>query len=143
MGILSEILGTGDVVKAGFDLIDSMHTSDQEEIEANSKAKVDLMKAYAPFKKAQRLLMLGFMFTYLSSFFLILVMTLNESIGNPADVKNLLSEFYIGEIMLAIVGFYFGGGFLEGAISKNKEPELVRAINQSKKIKPNDPDFDD
>ena len=45
MGILSSIFGSGNVISEGFKLIDSMHTSDKEEIEAKSKAKVDLMGA--------------------------------------------------------------------------------------------------
>jgi hypothetical protein len=34
MGILSTILGSGDVIGKGLDLIDSMHTSETEAIEA-------------------------------------------------------------------------------------------------------------
>ena len=43
MGILADILGTGDVVRAGIDLIDDMHTSDEEAIAAKAKAKTDLL----------------------------------------------------------------------------------------------------
>ena len=80
-GTLSKILGSGDVIKKGLDLIDDMHTSTEEEIVAKTKSKVDLLSAYAPFK--------------------------------VAAVKFVLSDFYIGEIMLAIIFFYFGGGAIE------------------------------
>jgi hypothetical protein len=114
MGILSTILGAGDVVKKGLDLIDDMHTSKEEEIAAKSKAKTDLLNAYAPFKIAQRFLALMFGATFLLSFVLVLGMTL-AGVGDTDDVRQVLSEFYIGEIMGAIVLFYFGGGAFEGA----------------------------
>lgn len=38
----------------------------------------------------------------------------------PDEVKVVLAEFYIGEIMLTVVLFYFGGGTAEGVISKFK-----------------------
>lgn len=119
MGILSTILGSGDIVKAGFDLIDDMHTSDVEAIEAKTKAKTDLMAAYAPFKIAQRYLALMFGATFISSFILVLGLTL-AGIGDIDAVRGVLSEFYIGEIMVTIVVFYFGGGFGEGIMNARK-----------------------
>ena len=65
IGILAKILGSGDVVKQGIDLIDSMHTSTEEEVAVKSKAKTDLLQAYAPFKIAQRMLAFMFGFTQL------------------------------------------------------------------------------
>ena len=41
MGILSTILGSGDVISKGLGLIDSMHTSDTEMIEAKTKFFMD------------------------------------------------------------------------------------------------------
>ena len=119
MGILSTIFGSGDVVSKGFDLIDDMHTSDEELIEARASAKTKLLEAYAPFKIAQRYLALMFSLTFLLSFALVLGMTLMGE-GNTDDVKDVLSEFYIGEIMLTIIVFYFGGGFAEGALNSRK-----------------------
>jgi len=122
MSILSTILGSGDVIKQGFSLIDDIHTSDEEEIAAKSKAKTDLLTAYAPFKVAQRYLAVMFSVTFLFSFFLVLGMTLVGE-GNPSDVSGILNEFYLGEIMLTIILFYFGGGAFEGgvnAIKRNK-----------------------
>ena len=120
MGILANILGLGDTIKAGFELIDDLHTSDEEEIQAKSKAKTDLLAAYAPFKVAQRYLALLFTGTFLSSFVLVLSMTLFGD-TQIEDVRGVISEFWIGEIMLVIVGFYFSGGMVEGALkARNK-----------------------
>lgn len=120
MGILSKIFGTGDVIKKGMELIDGVHTSKEEEIEAKSKAKVDLLTAYAPFKLAQRYLALMFAFVFLISFALVLGMTL-AGYGKPDEVVAILGDFYIGEIMLTIIFFYFGGGAFEGAANTLKK----------------------
>ena len=122
MGILSTIFGSGEVIKKGMDLIDDMHTSDEEELAAKADAKVKLLNAYAPFKVAQRYLALLFTGTFIFSFLLVLGMTLAGK-GHIPDVKSVLVEFYIGEIMLAIIVFYFGGGFTEGALLARKQKD--------------------
>jgi hypothetical protein len=120
LGILTSILGNGDIIKKGMDLIDDVHTSDAEMEKAKAQAKIDQMKAYAPFKVAQRYLALMFCGTFLISFSVVMAMTL---FGEPniTAVKQVIDDFYIGEIALTIIGFYFGGGMLEGVIGKAKE----------------------
>lgn len=113
MGILSKILGTGKVVEEGFKLIDSMHTSTEEEIAANADAKVRIMESYAPFKVAQRYIALLFTITFLACFVLVMGKTLFGDVSNIADVRAVISEFWIGEIMMLIATFYFGGGLAE------------------------------
>lgn len=115
MSILKTIFGSGSILKDGFDLIDSMHTSKEEEIQAKTKAKTDLLGAYAPFKIAQRLLALMFAIVFLSCFALVLVMTMTGE-PNIDNIRDVISEFYIGEIMLTIIFFYFGGGAFEGVL---------------------------
>jgi len=119
MGVLSQIFGGGEVISEGFKLIDSMHTSEVESIEAKTKAKTDIMASYAPFKVAQRYLALMFGLTFIAAFLLVLVLTL-AGIGDIAAVKGVINEFYIGEIMLTIIGFYFAGGFGEGLLNARK-----------------------
>ncbi len=120
--VLSKIFGTGDVISKGMDLIDSMHTSDEEEIAANAKAKVDLMKAYAPFKVAQRYLAVMFTINFILAFWATVGLWYFDK-----DMKgfvDIMSAFNIGWIMLTIVGFYFGGGAIEGIRGKfNKKPK--------------------
>ena len=113
MGILSKILGTGDVVKAGLKLIDDMHTSTEEEIAASADAKVRVMQSYEPFKVAQRYIALLFTFTFLGCFILVMGKTLFGNVSNLEDVRGVISEFWIGEIMMLIATFYFGGGLAE------------------------------
>ena len=117
IGVISKMLGSGDVIKKGMELIDDMHTSTEEEIVAKSKAKIDLMNAYAPFKLAQRYLALMFGLTFLSSYVLVLAMTISGH-GDPEAVTKVMEQFSINYAMLIILGFYFGGGAVEGFLDK-------------------------
>mgnify|MGYP003691363267 FL=1 len=115
MGILSTILGSTDVLSKGLDLIDGMHTSETEAVEAKTKAKTDLLSSYAPFKVAQRYLALIFGFTFVASYLMVLsLFFMGKDIG---PVQELITAFKIDWIMLTIVGFYFGGGAFEGVMN--------------------------
>jgi len=122
VGILSSIFGGGSVISEGFKLIDSMHTSDKEEIEAKSKAKVDLMGAYAPFKIAQRYLALIFtlLFAFIMLNGILAAMYGVVDIESVEQAKEFANDMWLGEIMLTIIGFYFGGGFVESVNKKGK-----------------------
>jgi len=120
LGILGTILGNSGVLEKGMELIDDAFESDEEKRESKTKAKIDLMKAYAPFKIAQRYLALMFGATYLFSFALVLGMTL---VGHDVQqVFNVLEEFKVGWIMMVIITFYFGGGLVE-SVSKTKKED--------------------
>lgn len=120
LGVISKILGSGDVISKGLDLIDNMHTSTEEEIQAKAKAKTDLLQAYAPFKLAQRYLALMFGLTFLGSYVLVLAMTISGQ-GDPDAVTKVMEQFSINYAMLIILGFYFGGGAVEGFMEKKKK----------------------
>ena len=115
--VLAKILGSGDVIKQGLGLIDDMHTSTEEEIAAKSKAKIDLMTAYAPFKIAQRYLALMFGATFLGSYVLVLAMTISGH-GDADAVTKVMEQFSINYAMLIILGFYFGGGVIDSVKAK-------------------------
>ena len=116
MGILSTILGSGDVISKGLDLIDGMHTSETEAIEAKTKAKTELLSSYAPFRVAQRYLALIFGFTFVGSYLMVLTLFFLDK--DITQVQELITAFKIDWIMLTIVGFYFGGGAVEGVVKR-------------------------
>ena len=120
IGVFKTILGSGDIVSKGMSLIDDMHTSTEEEIQAKAKAKTDLLGAYAPFKIAQRILALMFAFVFLSSYILTLTMTILGK-GNAGDVTQVMEQFSLNYAMLIILGFYFGGGAVEGFLDRKKK----------------------
>lgn len=116
LGVFKTILGSGDIVSKGMKLIDDMHTSSEEEIVAKANAKTQLLSAYAPFKIAQRVLAIMFAFVFLSSYILTLTMTILGK-GNPGDVTMVMEQFSLNYAMLIILGFYFGGGAVEGFLN--------------------------
>lgn len=122
MGILAKLLGADKVIEKGMELIDDAFTSDEEQAEIDAKdrqsraqAKIDLMKAYAPFKLTQRVI--AFAFTFMFIFIM-----LNGVLGSLYDIisvdkvkqaREFADSMWLGEIMIAIVTFYFGGGLAE------------------------------
>lgn len=121
MGIINTLFGGGDVVSTGMKLIDSIHVSATEEIEAKTKSKVDLIKAYAPFKVAQRWMALIFSLTFIVSYGLCVGLYLMGSSDHIVGVKEIIAAFKIDYIMLTITAFYFGGGAFEGVLGKIKD----------------------
>ena len=113
MSFWSKLFGADKIIDAGIKGIDAMVFTDEEK----SKAKMSLLKLYEPYKLAQRYLAmiysipyaLAWLITFISSFWL------------NVDVQRemLLGEaFYIN---ITILSFYFGGGLLEGVVSKLKK----------------------
>lgn len=118
--LLGKIFGSEKVIQSGIELIDSFHTSTEEEIAAKTKAKTDLLTAYAPFKIAQRVIAFSFTFIYLSCFAMVLGFTLLEQTADAEKVKAVLEDFQIGYAMLIILTFYFGGGAFEGVMAQRQ-----------------------
>lgn len=110
-GTIATILGNGSVLEKGMELIDDAYTSDEEARESKTKAKIDLMKAYAPFKVAQRWIAIMFTVNFLAAFWA--AVGIWAWGGDLDGFLSILTAFSIGWIMLAIVTFYFGGGLSE------------------------------
>ena len=106
MSLWSDFFGNGDTVKKGMDLVDEAFLTDQEK----GELKVELMKAYHPFKKAQRLFMLITTVPYMLVWSVCAVMAIYHG-GYKAGL-NLL-EGDIGMIVLVVAAFYFGGGAVD------------------------------
>ena len=129
LGILSTIFGSKDVINKGLELIDESFTSAEEVaenktklIEAKTQAKVDLLNAYKPFKIAQRYIALAFTFIFV---FIMLNGVLGAMYGvidvaSVEKAKEFANSMWLGEIMLTIIGFYFGAGFTESLNRKGK-----------------------
>lgn len=120
-GLLGKIFGSDKVIESGIKLIDSFHTSTEEEIAAKTKAKVEIMQAYAPFKLAQRVIAFSFTFVYLSCFGLVLAFTLTDRVTDADKVKQVLEDFQIGWAMMIILSFYFAAGAAEGILAQRRK----------------------
>ena len=120
--MLGKLFGSDKVIEKGLDLIDDMWTSGSEEAEdqrlmiaAKTKAKTDLMAAYAPFKLAQRWIAFGFTFMFL---FIMANGILGSLYGvidlaNVQQARDFADGMHLGEIVFMITTFYFGGGVIE------------------------------
>lgn len=122
-GLLGKIFGSDKVIESGIKLIDSFHTSTEEEIAAKTKAKVEIMQAYAPFKLAQRVIAFSFTFVYLSCFGLVLAFTLTDRVTDADKVKQVLEDFQIGWAMMIILSFYFAAGAAEGILAQRRNTQ--------------------
>ena len=118
MGIFSRIFGTDEAIKTGFELVDQAFYTKQEQSEDAIRAtntKIGLLKAYEAFKVVQRWLAVFYCVPYVIAWFVTFVCSF--FMNTDAQFK-LLVESDISMANIIILTFYFGGGMLEGAITK-------------------------
>jgi nucleoside permease NupC len=120
--ILGRIFGSDKIIDGAKELIDEAFYTDTEKAEDKKEMskfkanhKIELLNAYAPFKIAQRYIAFGFTFMFL---FIMLNGILGSLYGwinieNVKQAKEFANTMYLGEIMLTIVAFYFGGGAID------------------------------
>lgn len=122
LNVIAKLFGSEKVINKSMELIDDLWTSESEAEEdkramvaLKTRAKTELLAAYAPFKLAQR--WIAFSFTLV--FLFIMINGILGSMYGVIDVaavekaKEFANEMWLGEIMIAIVSFYFGGGLAE------------------------------
>ena len=136
MGIWSTLFNSGDTLDKATDAVintgDKLFYTDEEKAEDRIKQREffpTLLKAYAPFKIAQRVLAIWFsglfglafivglsisIFNMISTYKQTLAGVLKEELITISldPLFALVNAFSLGIIMLTIVGFYFAGGAL-------------------------------
>ena len=113
MNIFAKLFGTEKVIDRGMAAIDAIIYTEEEKAKmevVKSKVKIDLLKAYEPFKIAQRLLALVFGIPYALAW----VVTFTASFWLNIDDQLQILSGTMGQIVLAIVAFYFVGGIANG-----------------------------
>lgn len=131
MGIFSKIFGNNEVVKKGMNLIDEAFYTDDEK-DSNKiekiKQKIQIIKAYEPFKLAQRYIAVIVLINFTIAFQTCLILTVvNITTSQNYDLKSifeLLNVFNISAIMIVICTFYFGGGTIESWRKKLNKLEI-------------------
>jgi hypothetical protein len=137
---ISNIFG-GGAVKKGIEYLDSLHTSDTEEIKAQNEAKVNLIGALSPHNATMRAIAFMFCGAFILSFLLVLgavmaawwngelVKHLNDgSLELPLlmAITSLMSSFKIHWAVMTIVSFFFAGGAYSWGQDKKREREVAR-----------------
>jgi hypothetical protein len=126
LGIFAKLFGSENVINKSMNGIDALVFTDQEK----SSHKLELLKLYEPFKLAQRLLALLYSFVFLFVFLIAVAIWIMgaftediERAGYLMTIAKELADWNIdtlGLVISLIIGFYFGGGLLEGALTKYK-----------------------
>jgi len=113
MGILSKLFGSQKIIDAGISGIDKAFYTEEERADNIAKGmtlKAMLLKAYEPFKIAQRFLALIYGIPYVTAWF----GTFAASFFVDDSVQmELLKNSDMATANLIILGFYFGGGAAE------------------------------
>ncbi|WP_339678294.1 hypothetical protein [uncultured Zhongshania sp.] len=105
MNILGKLFGSDKVIDAGIKGIDAVVFTAEEK----SQYQLALLKAYEPFKIAQRLLALTFGVPYAFAW----LVTFAVSFKFDVESQLRLLSGDMGTIVMTIVGFYFLGGAAE------------------------------
>ena len=114
MSFWGTLFGSESVIQAGIDGIDKIVYTDEEKVDN----KLLLLKAYEPFKLAQRFLMMIVGIPYMIAW----VITFGVSFSSiDVAVQTAMLGGNIGTVFYTIAGFYFGGGLLEGGIRAYKK----------------------
>lgn len=114
MSIWGKLFGKDSVIEAGISGIDKVIFTEEEK----SDVKLMFLKAYEPFKLAQRLIAMTVIPPYVLAWFI--TFGIRAAGQDIAQLLELLTGD-MGTIVAIIVTFYFGGGAAEGIISKFKE----------------------
>ena len=106
--MLGRLFGTKNGIKEATKIIDDAFYTKEERIQD----KVELLKAYTPFRNTQRILAFGFSFFFLA-FVLVYVGLELMGLGDKATIiLEAIKAFNFGSIVEYILMFYFGGGAL-------------------------------
>ena len=119
MGILSSLFGSDKVIDAGINGIDAMVFTDEEQ----SSAKMAFLKLYEPFKIAQRYIAMTFCPAYIGCWVLTFIIEVVDIFIEKDLNTDTLYKLLQGDVALMvtlILGFYFGGGAVEGVMKRFK-----------------------
>ena len=114
MGMMDifSIKSIDSIVDAVIDTGDALVYTDEEKAKANQlkiDTKLSMLKNFEPYKLAQRYIALLFTVNFLFSFWVGLVIYF-VSPANFSNYIDMVKEYQLGWIMLAIISFYFTDG---------------------------------
>ncbi len=111
MSFLGKLFGSEDVVSAGLSAGDKIFYTDEEK----SDYKLMFLKAYEPFKLAQRMIVMTIIPAYTLAWVTAFII---RAFGGEISGLLELLRGDMGTTAIIIVTFYFGGGAAEGIIGR-------------------------
>ena len=125
MNLWGKLLGSTDVIKGGKELIDDAFHTEEE----RATHFLALLTQYETYKVAQRYAMLLILTPFIGTFCIsvvlytvVIILNLCGLVLSTSHIDALMN-FNIDTLGLAasiVVGFYFGGGAVEGAVRRWK-----------------------
>lgn len=122
MGLISKILGTDGVVEKAADGIYNGIDAAVFTQEEKSSYFLRLLKAYEPFKIAQRLLAIIIAVPYVTVYLVAAIMygagafVEGDALSDAASKLKDMNRETLGPSFNIVGGFYFGGGAVEGIV---------------------------
>jgi len=119
MGIFNDIFSPNTISKtvdAIIDTGDAVVYTDEEKAKAvqlGVETKIRMLALFEPFKITQRYISLAFTYNFIFAFWVGVLVFFYGTKNLLDGYINLVSNFQLGWIMLAIISFYFGGGFID------------------------------
>lgn len=118
MSVIGKLFGSEKVIDSAANGIDKVFFTNQEK----SEQWLDTLKAYEPFKLAQRLIALIVTIAYVSVWLICaILMVLGMWLDTSMELSKTLAEWNYNTLGLPftlILSFYFAGGALEGIVAK-------------------------
>ncbi len=120
MGLLGKIFGSEKAIEKVSSGIDKVFFTKEEK----SEQWVETLKAYEPFKLAQRLIALlvtsVYLFVWLVCSVMMALGTWQEAVTEQSQLLAEWNNETLGIPFIIIISFYFAGGVAEGVIGKFK-----------------------
>lgn len=129
LDLFKRIFGSSSVINKAADGIYNGVDKAVYTEEEKSKGFLNLLKAYEPFKLAQRLLALFIMIPYVLVAFICGVTIIASGFVDPSMGKSIdeasrtaleLTNDQLKDLAILVAAFYFGGGAMEGVVDRIK-----------------------
>lgn len=114
MGWLGDIFKSGEIIDRSMDALDAIVYTDEEKAKASitkAKIKIELLKAYEPFKITQRYLAIMFGTSYVGAWLIVFFVSFFTDVSDQIDF--LTNSTHMGQAVIVILGFFFFGGSAE------------------------------
>ena len=110
--MIKKIFGTKESIREQIDFINSLPMTKKIKDENIN----GVFKQYTPFKLLQRTMAIIFSLLYILA--MVIALAAHYNGVDYKEIVAIITAFNVGMVMLAIVGFYFGGGALDSLKKK-------------------------
>jgi hypothetical protein len=124
IGFFKSLFSNDKIIDSGIKGIDKLFYTDEEKADYKQKlveTHISMLGAYEPHRRTQRFITLLFCGLFAFAFLLFVGLITFHYELEASNILDAVRDFYIGEIVLTIIAFYFGG-------------DAVAKVRQARKI---------